>query len=575
VSFHKPFFVVYFLVAGLLPDVGAATNAVPDPECQHPPGAVSKLRDKFEDACLDRNEEAALALIGKGLLINEEDENKNTPLSLAVQDPMPKVTKRLIELGANVNAETDYNTTVLTSAIAGGSTDIVALLLVHGADVNHLTKNGCSPLMVAAQRGNPAMAKLLMENGALPAQMRDDGTDCLFLAAAAGNAAMIRLLAKAGCKVNAVNSDGDTPLLAASLRGSLAAVQALVDCGADLNAAAKNRYGMTPLTMAASQRASNEKQNCVGILRYLISQGAKLDVPDGTGNTAIMLAAKAGAAENIRALVAGGVDLKSPGSDVAKAFLGAVHDSRHETVAAFLELGLNPDMCHPASKNDLSPLFYAVQVNRDEKMVKLLLDAGSDPNATRRFRFIYSGVIVGTPPEPGEIEQSVLIAAVQSNSPEIVKLLLVAGANADYRDTDGKTALDRAKEMKREQIVEILSAALKSAERDDSVKRLKAARLLPVKDPASTPYDNDPQAREVYLEEYRAGYRSILAAVDIGCHMGVNGPTFEAYQAGWKAGKEAAASDHPEKAAEMMGVPLEVYINARKSNSTRENPSPP
>lgn len=522
-----------FLVAVFLSNVEGATKQAVDPDCQHPPGAVSKLRDKFEDACFDRNEEAALDLIAKGLLINEEDENKNTPLLLAVQAPMLKVAKRMIELGANVNSETDYNTTVLTSAIAGGNTEIVALLLTHGADVNHLTSNGNSPLMMAAQRGNPEMAKLLIENGALPCQMRNDGTVSLFLAAANGHAEMIRLLAKAGGKVNVVNSDGNTPLLAASMRGSLAAVQALVDCGADLNAAAKNRYALTPLTMASCRKASNEKQDYAGILRYLISKGAMLDVPDGTGNTAIMVAAKAGAADNIRTLVAGGVDLKNPGSDVSKAFWGAVHDGRYETVTVFLELGLNPDSCRPESKEELSPLFYAARIKRDEKMVKLLLDAGSDPNATRRFRFIYSGCIVGTPPEPREIEESVLIAAVQSNNPAIVKLLVAAGANVDYRDSDGKTALDRAREMQREQIIEILSATPKSADCDDSVKRLKAARHLPVKALASTSYDKDRQAPEVYLEENRPEYRSILAAVDIECHVGVKGPTFEAFQAGW------------------------------------------
>jgi ankyrin repeat protein len=558
-SFHRPIFAGFFLVAAALSDVGAATKkAVQDPDCQHPPGAVSKLRDKFEDACCDKNEEVALALISKGLLINEEDENKNTPLSLAVRAPMPKVAARLIELGANVNAETDYRTTVLTSAIAGGSTDIVALLLAHGSEVNHLTKNGYTPLMEAAGRGNAGMVQFLIKRGANPAQLREDGKDALFLAASNGNGEMVQLLAKEGCKVDGVDSDGNTPLLMASMRGSLAAVQALVECGADLNAAGQNRYGITPLTTAA-WRKPHKQEDYVGIIRYLISRGAKLDVPDGSGNTSIMAAAKVGAAENIRALVAGGVDVKAPGSDVAKAFLGAVHDSRYETVAAFLELGLNPDSCRPASKEELSPLFYAVQVNRNEKMVKLLLDAGSDPNATRRFLPICSGFIVGTPPEPREIEQSVLIAAVQSNNPAIVKLLVAAGANADYRDTDGKTALDRARELKLEQIVEILSAAPKSAEGDDSVKRLKAARQLPVKAPVSTPYDSDPQAREVYLEEYRAGYRSILAAVDIICHMGVKGPTFEAFQAGWSDGKKAATKDHPEKAAEIMGVPLEDY----------------
>lgn len=472
----KYIFAGFFLVAGLLSDVGGATKkAVQDPDCQHPPGAVSKLREKFEDACFNKNEAAALDLISKGLLINEEDENKNTPLSLAVQAPMPKVAKRLIELGANVNSETDYHTTVLTSAVAGGNTDIVALLLAHGADVNHLTKKGFSPLMVAAQRGNSAMAKLLMENGARPTQMRDDGTDALFLAASNGNGEMVQLLAKEGGKVNGLDSDGNTPLLMASMRGSLAAVQALVECGADLNAAGKNRYAMTPLTIAACHKASNERQDYAGIIRYLISRGAKLDIPDGSGNTAIMAAAKAGAAENIRALVAGGVDIKSPEPDVAKAFLAAVHDSRHQTVAVFLELGLKPDSCRPESKNELPPLFYAVKVSRDVKMMKLLLDAGSNPHATHRFQPVSSGVFVGTPPEPREIEESVLMAAMHSNSPEIVKLLIAAGATADSHNSDGNTAIGKARESIREQIVETIRTAPKAPVIDNSVKRPSAA----------------------------------------------------------------------------------------------------
>lgn len=529
---------------------GATKPAVQDPDCRHAPGAVSKLRDKFEDACLERDEKASLALISKGLLVNEVDEDGNTPLSLAVQAPMPKVARRLVELGANVNAGTDYNTTVLTSAIAGGSTDIVELLLLHGADVNHLTKNGCSPLMVAAQRGHLKVAKLLIASGALPSQTGGDGANALFAAAANGHAEMIRLLADAGCAVDSRNSDGETPLQAASLRGSLASVQALVDSGADVNAAGKNRYGMTPLTIAAYRKAGNEKQDYAGILRYLISKGARLDAPDGTGNTAIMLAANAGATRNIRALVEGGVNVRTPEWDVVKAFLDAVRHGRHATVAAFLDLGLPPDSCRPDSKEGLTPLFYAVQVSRDEKMAKLLLDAGADPNATRRFSPVLSGFILGPPHEPRESEQSLLIAAVQADSPAIVRLLLAAGANAGFRDTAGKSALDWAREMKRTQIIDIFDVEPKSAERDP-LERLIAARRLPVKDPASTPFDSDPAARKVYLEEYRAGYRSILAGVDVACHMGVKGPDFEAYQAGWRAGKEAARKDNPGKATEI------------------------
>lgn len=97
-------------------------------------------------------------------------------------------------------------------------------------------------------------------------------------------------------------------------------------------------------------------------------------------------------------------------------------------------------------------------------------------------------------------------------------------------------------------------------DKDDSIERLKIARKLPVPEPATTPYDSDSKAKEVYLNEYRSGYRSILAAVDIGCHMGVKGLYFNAFQDGWSDGIEAAKKNHPEKVAQMMGMPLENYL---------------
>lgn len=107
---------------------------------------------------------------------------------------------------------------------------------------------------------------------------------------------------------------------------------------------------------------------------------------------------------------------------------------------------------------------------------------------------------------------------------------------------------------------------------DQDLMRLRAAKKLPVPLPPTTPYDSDSKKKAVYLEEYQRGYRSILAAVDIGCHMGVKGETFQAYQDGWTAGIKAARKDHPEKLAEMLGVPLECILQLPEYKS--QHPSP-
>ena len=110
--------------------------------------------------------------------------------------------------------------------------------------------------------------------------------------------------------------------------------------------------------------------------------------------------------------------------------------------------------------------------------------------------------------------------------------------------------------------------------RDIMLERLQAAKKLPVPIPPTTPYDSDSKKKSVYLEEYQRGYRSILAAVDIGCHMGVMGETFSAYQDGWTDGIKAGKKDHPEKWAEMSGVPLEAILRSQEYKSLHSSPIP-
>ena len=116
--------------------------------------------------------------------------------------------------------------------------------------------------------------------------------------------------------------------------------------------------------------------------------------------------------------------------------------------------------------------------------------------------------------------------------------------------------------------------SLITAEQDDTIKRLQAAKKLPVPLPPTTPYDSDPKKRSVYLEEYQSGYRTILAAVEVDCHMGVKGETFHAYQDGWLDGKHAGIKDHPEKLAEMWGVPLETILQSPQYKSQHPSPTP-
>ncbi len=101
--------------------------------------------------------------------------------------------------------------------------------------------------------------------------------------------------------------------------------------------------------------------------------------------------------------------------------------------------------------------------------------------------------------------------------------------------------------------------ALRASELDNISAQLAAVQKIPVPIPEKTLFDNDPKARAIYLEEYCAGYRTVLATVIIDCHMGVKGPYLEAMQQGWADGKNAALKAYPEKAAKLLGIPWDQY----------------
>jgi len=109
--------------------------------------------------------------------------------------------------------------------------------------------------------------------------------------------------------VSVAASDGTTDLLRAiSTNQPIEKIEALIKAGADVNAA--NRYGVTPLSLAAGNGADR-------LLTLLIESGANAKAADAKlteGRTLLMLAARTGNVASIRQLVAQGA-----GSNVVNA----------------------------------------------------------------------------------------------------------------------------------------------------------------------------------------------------------------------------------------------------------------
>ena len=103
-------------------------------------------------------------------------------------------------------------------------------------------------------------------------------------------------------------------------------------------------------------------------------------------------------------------------------------------------------------KMQASPLMWVVATSGDPTAVTLLLEAGADVNA----RGANLSIKPWTP----------LMALAQSpfGSPDVVSMLLKAGANANVKTSDGKTALDFARDnpaFKGTKVFQELEAAMK------------------------------------------------------------------------------------------------------------------
>jgi ankyrin repeat protein len=267
-----------------------------------------------------------------------------TPMLFASRQGCLECVNALASLGADVNATDQDGISPVLSAIINGHFDVAGALLVRKADPNIADATGRTPLYAAVDMNTvpasnrPAphvvenqmtameLVAALLDHGANPnARLKKQqpyrtkvdrgndtmlgaGTTAFLRAARAGDAAAMRLLLKRGADPKiATGSDvpvdvsqpvrrspgGINPLMAAAGLGSkeedtvgrkkterqsIEAIQVCLEVGLDINAV--DGRGQTALYGAAMQ-GYNE------VVKFLLAQGAKVDIKDQRGFTAL------------------------------------------------------------------------------------------------------------------------------------------------------------------------------------------------------------------------------------------------------------------------------------------------
>jgi uncharacterized protein len=413
--------------------------------------------------------------------------------------------RRLVQSGADVKAVQADGATALHWAAYHGDVSLASLLLEAGAEVAAPNRNGSTPLWLAASQGDAPMIEALLQSGADANEQLPLGRRPLMLAARSGRVDAVRALLDGGADPNArEDARGTTALMQAADQGHADVIAVLLEGGADVAAASKPvlRDGRTAALGKSGDPRNAVRQQVIAIicdqetpdlsrLNELVAETTEDAVlaeagevpsvrsgdpcniqrdglgfvftsgrpnrqarePDGGELTPLIYAARAGSVEAARVLLEAGADVNQVSRYGWSPLLAATQNRNYQMGKFLIEHGADVNI---ANKGGWTPLYLATD-NRnleggdyptrapdmdDLEYIKLLLDAGADPNArlieSTETRTVFTNQWLD------EEGATAFLRASQSGDVELMRLLLERGADPHIYTTLGVTPLAAA-----------------------------------------------------------------------------------------------------------------------------------
>ncbi|CAL8124248.1 unnamed protein product [Orchesella dallaii] len=426
-------------------------------------------------------------LISHNVDLNERDRKGFTPLNYAVQQkPVPprviEIVKLLIENGADPDAVDQLGYTFLHRAPryltpelydelilffdSSGRKDSLKLLTHHNHSHLHLAVYNFEALMDTLD--------IFKSNGVDFNGQDMDGVSVVFLGIEGGrDADFLRTLLTYGADWRIPDNSNSNALHTASFFGNVSALKLFIELGCDVNA--KNIDGHTPLHNAFLGQKDGEEmtEHEIEIVKLLIENGADPDAVDQQGRTflhnapyfltpelydqLIMFLDSSGRKDSLKVrdfhnwshlhhavanfdplpstlnkFKSNGIDFNGQDNDGDSVVFDAIEGGRNaEFLRTLFKYGADWRILNKTQENAL----HAAALYGNVSALKLFIQLGCDVNATN---------IEGRTPLHNVFLGETNSADMKEH--EIVVILLKERVDVTVKDTQGKTAIELAKE---------------------------------------------------------------------------------------------------------------------------------
>ncbi|KAI1133243.1 ankyrin repeat-containing domain protein [Nemania abortiva] len=370
---------------------------------------------------------------------SDQDENRNTPLHVAIETGQDDIVKLLLQRGASslLNECNNQGDTPLHIAVSKQNKHIVRWLLDVGADPNALnSETGLSPLHLLCESGEENVDEILREFISAEDSVRKpdgeirkktdfslptlDGSTALHYAIRRRDPGLIRTLLEQSPNLNTkVIETGVTPIMGAIT--DIEVIKLLLNAQGNLDLSQRNRENQSALDMAIDW----EEWPTV---KELIEAGAEVDSEDIRDNpTPLYTVASKGNLQMVELLLSKGANPNTSGQSWLPPFQVALYEGRDDIAKAILESG-NFDIKIDSAPYSLGSHLHAAIWAAADEIIGILISKRAN---TKR-----SASPFGKP-----IHLAMFIEHPFDKVRSFVEDLVEAGAQVNDQDLSGRTAI--------------------------------------------------------------------------------------------------------------------------------------